>query len=825
LISTAHEYQQLGLFPIPCNVQKNSCEVWAKWRDEPRDVEGWADLFKKQNGIGIKLGSASGGLIVIDVDQKHDATATISHRFIEALKYMLPDVWDDFYIEGTRSGGLHVFLRVEDHITDKYVPAYTMDINKAGEMTRFPLIEILGEGQMVFTHPTPNYRIEQGSVEEIPTINMEQWKELLAVCRSFNEVPEKPDQVDDSMDGWEDLDPNDQRPGSIFNRRVEPSQVVTFLTQEGWKVHKKLGDVYFLTRPGKDDGVSATFNYDGRKLLCVFSSSTGFETHRGDKLRGYSPFNIVAQLKYGGDYKKTTAFLVGRGYVNPDEWEEVEPLEVRKAEPFNLDDLLPDGCEYFKRYVSEVAEAYQVEPEMVVLPCLSIVSLCLSGAVRVELKEDWKEDAPIWSIVVGEASERKSVVLNEIMAPVEDYFTDFAKRHKRDLSMLNRKRRALESKLDKLESDYDKAIQKGEDANAVMGSISLTEMELDDMPELVDMPNLLQSDITAEALVKQLQRNGEVCGIISAEADPIEVALGLYSDSPNFSIHLKGYSVERYTANRVGGGETVIEKPRIVLSVMMQGEPMEKLSNSRQARKRGFIARCLFGVPSSKVGSRDPEPKVISRDAREWWLIRLGGLLAMPHRKRLFEADGHVSYYDEDPSVVKISKEAYATFLNARIENEKGLATGGEYDDDSGWGGKLMGNVGRLALALHFLSGGTEREDISNDVMAAACRWVHPLTDHYYCAMGRVGEIGMDKRVYGVIKSLRGKVGKEAKLNDVYKLLKSKRFAKMGDWTPVFARMVDLGFIRLKDGEKPKRGPIPKLIEFHPNFGELIRER
>ena len=821
MISTAKEFEELGLFPVPCNVQKDSCDVWAKWENEPRSVDGWADLFQKQNGIGIKLGEASGDLIVIDIDQKHDSTATISNRFIEAIKYLLPNSWDSFYIEETRSGGLHLFLRVNDLSTDKYVPAYTMDLNKNGELKRFPLIEILSEGQMVFTHPTPNYRIAQGAIDEIPTISKDDWNELLGICRSFNEVPTEEARIDSATDRFEALDPNDQRPGTIFNKRVEPTMVVKFLTQHGWSVHKRAGDVFFLTRPGKDRGVSATFNFDGRKLLCVFSSSTEFETHRDNELRGYTPFSIVAQLKFGGDYKATTGYLVEKGYVNPDEWDEVEPLEMRKADPFNLDELLPDGCQYFKRFVSEISEAYQVEPEMIVLPCLSIVSLCLSGAVRVELKEDWKEDAPLWSIVVGEASERKSVVLNEIMDPVEKFFGDFRKKHKKDLSMFTRRRRAIESKLEKLENDYDKAIGKGGDGESLLGSIRLTEIELDEMPDIVEMPNLLQSDITAEALVKQLERNGEVCGIISAEADPIEVALGLYSDKPNFSIHLKGYSVERYTSNRVGGGETVIEKPRVVLSVLMQSEPMQKLSESRQAMKRGFVARCLFAVPTSRVGSRKLEPDVISKDMREWWALRLGSMLSMPHRKRFLESGSKVVFFNEEPRVVKISREAHEVFLKARIENEKGLASGGEYDDESGWGGKLMGNVGRLALALHFLSGETERDEISGDVMESACRWVDPLTDHYYCAMGRVGEINMDKRVHGSIKSLSGKIDGVMKLNDIFKILRTKRYGKMDDWTPVFSRMVDLGFVRIKDGEKPKRGPIPKLIEFHPNFENL----
>ena len=346
---------------------------------------------------------------------------------------------------------------------------------------------------------------------------------------------------------------------------------------------------------------------------------------------------------------------------------------------------------------------------------------------------------------------------------------------------------------------------------------------MDTLPEVVDLPNLLQSDITSEALVKQLKANGEVCGVISAEADPIEVALGLYSDKPNFSAYLKGFSVERYTSNRVGGGETVIEQPRIVLSVMMQREPMEKLSESRVARKRGFLARCFFAVPTSLVGGRNLTPEPVSGVSREWWHGKVKGLLSLPHRLRFTEVEGRAEFHEDDPVVVSMTSEARVVFQKAREENEVGLKTGGDYDDDSGWGGKLMGNITRLALTLHFLSGRGMHEGISASTMESACAWVAPLTEHFYCACGEVGEISMDKRVHSTIDRMR-KAGIESGtlLNSITQHIKTRRHPKSKDWQPVWDRMIELGFIRIVDGEKPQRGPAPKVVKLHPNFYNLI---
>lgn len=828
MYETAKEYEKLGLFPVPASVEKDSCRVEAKWQNEPQNADGWKRYFSVQNGIGIKLGLASENLQVIDVDQKHDATASLSNRFIEAITYMLPDVHDDFYIEETRSGGLHIFFKRSVPVEPKFVPAKTLEFStKKGSETEVALIEVLGEGCMVFTHPTPNYRILQGSIEEIPTISEDQYNELIAVCQSFNELPSE--EVIETCHSYPfDANEEDQRTGSIFNRKVEPKNFASMMVRNGWSVVKNIGEKYWLRRPDKKEGVSATFNHDGRKLLCVFSTSTEFETsHKKDgqsRQKGYTPFAVLTKLEFNGDFKASTKYLIEKGFVNPHEWPEVEPLEPIKAKPFDLEAIIPENCSQFKAYIKEVANSYQVQPEMVLLPALSAVSLAVSGCARIQINDDWKEDAPIWSIVVAEASERKSPVLKEIMSPFDEYFLDFGRKHKANIKSLVRRRKAIESKLEGLEEKYKKAISKGDSIDSIDFEIASAEMDLEAIPEIVELPNLMQSDATPEALVKQLKKNGEVCGVISAEADPIEVALGLYSDKPNFSIYLKGYSVERYNHNRVGGGETVIEQPRIVLSVMMQREPMEKLALSRVARSRGFLGRCFYSVPSSLVGSRELEPLPISSEARQWWTDRIKSILSLPHRLRLFDYGGQLQFHDQDPYIIKMGEEARAVFLEARKNNEAELATGGEFDDDGGWGGKLMGNICRLALSLHFLAGRSLKDEINLNTMKSAIAWIPYLTEHYYCATGEIGSVSTDKIIHSVIRKMMAKDMKSGvKLNDIFQVVRNKRMKKADDWKGIWMRMVDLGFIRIKDGEKPQKGAAPKVVDLHPNFYGLAK--
>lgn len=828
MLDTAKEYEKLGLLPIPLDYTENKVLTTnVAWVNNPKTVEGWKVGFNKNIGIGLVLGSRGGNLQVVDVDQKHDSTASLSAKFMEAIKYMLPDVHDSFYIEETRSGGLHVFFKRVGEVDAKIIPAKTLEFNEnTGKQEEAALIEVLGQGQMAYTYPTPNYKILQGSIEEIPTITDKQFSELILVCKSFNELPDAEVVVSD-YEYSASADDDDTRAGTIFNRKCDPVKFAAYMVQNNWKVAKMVGDKYWFTRPDKDNGVSATFNHDGRKLFCVFSSSTEFETHHNKtgKMKGHTPFSVLTKLTFNGDFKKAASYLIEKGDVSPDEWEEVEPLEPIKVNPFDLDELIPPSCEDFKKYIAEIAESYQVLPEMALLPAISAISLMICGAARVQIKDDWHEDAPIWSIVVAEASERKSPVLKEIMTPIEKYFENFGLTHKRDLNELGRRKRGLSAAIEVTEKEYEKALASGKDTGAISEKIRDIEDSLDECPEIIELPNLIQSDITPEALVKQLKTNGEVCGVISAEADPIEVALGLYSGKANFSAYLKGFSVERYTSNRIGGGEIVLEQPRIVLSVMMQREPMETLAENRAARKRGFLARCFFAVPNSKVGSRALDVKGVSSESKHWWIKKVDSILSIPHRLRLNDEGSTVAFNNNDPATIFITERARALLWEAREVNEEGLRAGGDFDDESGWGGKLIGNICRLAMALHFLSGKGVTDKLDEVTMEYALKWVKPLTEHYYCAVGHVGEMGIDKRVHSAVLKLNEKQH-ETKLpiRDVYQLVRNKRYSKASDWEPVWDRMIELGFIRVKNIEKRgAKGGMQKIIHFHPNFANLAK--
>ena len=94
----------------------------------------------------------------------------------------------------------------------------------------------------------------------------------------------------------------DTRPGDRFNARYSWAQV---LEPYGWSVdHEGADGETYWTRPGKDEGVSATTNYSGSDLFYVFSTSTEFESERG-----YDKFGVFAVLEHGGDIAAAASSL------------------------------------------------------------------------------------------------------------------------------------------------------------------------------------------------------------------------------------------------------------------------------------------------------------------------------------------------------------------------------------------------------------------------------------------------------------------------------------------------------------------------------------
>ncbi len=177
----------------------------------------------------------------------------------------------------------------------------------------------------------------------------------------------------------------DQRPGDRFNAEHTWADV---LEPYGWRVEYEDADgVAYWTRPGKDEGVSATTNYQGSDLMWVFSTSTDFEADRS-----YDRFGAMAVMEHGGDLEaagkalaalRPTLSLTGAGISNPPVAPVVLPAPAPPPEQAGYTYATPMD-HLVTQYVYYAGMLTDGAPEYQEAACLAILAV-LSSGMRIAL--------------------------------------------------------------------------------------------------------------------------------------------------------------------------------------------------------------------------------------------------------------------------------------------------------------------------------------------------------------------------------------------------------------------------------------------------------
>ena len=262
-----------GLCVLPANKEQKRPSIW-KWREFQEhlptedDVGGW-DF---STGTCIVCGKVSGGLECIDFD-----SGGIAFRPWQQL--ISPELGEKLVCEQTPSGGFHVVFRSSSPDGNQKL---ALDAQKK------VLVETRGEGGLFLCDPTPGYKLVQGDWTHVPTLTNEERATLLDAARSFDHKQEhvSPPPKRPMVMAPRDLD----SPADVY---AKYGDLPALLVKHGWTlVHE--GRQQFWRRPGKTDGVSATFN---GVVFYVFSTNA-FPFEGG---KGYSKFSVLAMLDFGGD--------------------------------------------------------------------------------------------------------------------------------------------------------------------------------------------------------------------------------------------------------------------------------------------------------------------------------------------------------------------------------------------------------------------------------------------------------------------------------------------------------------------------------------------
>ena len=136
---------------------------------------------------------------------------------------------------------------------------------------------------------------------------------------------------------------------------------------------------------------------------------------------------------------------------------------------------------------------------------LSSVSYCFSGQFRIVGKKDHSEPLVIDSLIVAEASFKKSPVMKLVAKPYQDYVQEYNEKNKALILENQAKKKVIANKLAALEKKADADTKEMSDLAMELSSITNAEFR-----------RIIVDDITPESLVRQL---GKISGTARAITD------------------------------------------------------------------------------------------------------------------------------------------------------------------------------------------------------------------------------------------------------------------------------------------------------------------
>ncbi len=501
------------------------------------------------------------------------------------------------------------------------------------------------------------------------------------------------------------------------------------------------------------------------------------------------------------------------------DWDTPVPFDDYNLPEFPVDALPP----VIRAYAKSAAESVQVPVDMCASACIAVLALTMQGKYTVMGKADWYEPLNLYVLCIAPPSERKSTILSKVTGPINSYEADYNRRHALEIEncqneyavMEKTKERMLSMIADK-KAGKKGAAEKLEKAEKTPGDYEKKVAELTE--EILNYKfkksmKLYCEDITPEKLSAVLEENDGRIGILSSEGGIFDIMKGAYSGNkdPKIDVFLQAWSGDMIRVDRVGRASNNIEHPALTMLLMVQPHVISGLVNNKTLSGRGLTARFLYCMPKSAVGHRCYRTPAIPETVKEYYRDLLTNLL-----------DDEL---DEKPKLIRLSDEAdeqLEAFYN-RIEPK----IPAEYAELSGWMGKLVGTVLRIAgiftralvadrIArasfdeIQDMDTDTDHLLVSGDTMKGAIAIGEYYLEHARAAFSLMGADDVTANAMFSLEVIGRKGLNGFKTSDLMRA--SKKFKTADATNEVLKRLTEMGYLREEKPESKKSGrpPAPK---------------
>ena len=480
-------------------------------------------------------------------------------------------------------------------------------------------------------------------------------------------------------------------------------------------------------------------------------------------------------------------------------------------------DALPDKI---RPYIQATAESLQVSVDMVATFVIAIISLCVQGKYKIQVKPDWEEPVNLYAVVVMRPSERKSPTLKMVSAPVFEYMEEENERRQPEIEKYETKKKILTGQIknisNSIASNYKKDNSKYTMEDILECQEELRKLEEEGIREL----KLIVDDVTPEALVSTMKENNDRIGIVSAEGGIFGTMAGRYNDHTNIDIFLKGYSGEYYSTARIGRQGNTLKHPLITIVLAVQPQVICDIMDNKEFSGRGLLARFLYSIPNSLVGSRKYRTEPVNKDLKEDYNNLIKDLLKTNEMD--FER------------TIRLSEEAdlQSEIYNQQIESR--LTDDLEQIEE--WAGKLHGNTMRIAAIFHIVKYGWDAVNVplEAETLAGAIKVGRYYLEHSMAAFDMMGlsdpqDVKDAKYIISRIEQ-NSKNSNNSKNTEIitkrnaYDLCKG-HFKSVEEMEPGLQVLVERGYIAIKKEKPAGRGRPSEQIYINPAYYQWKEEQ
>jgi putative DNA primase/helicase len=447
---------------------------------------------------------------------------------------------------------------------------------------------------------------------------------------------------------------------------------------------------------------------------------------------GASDFNDLANVASLDEVRKQLKHA--EPTVPAPEWPDpILPGTLRT--PAISPDILPAWMGAMARAVSD---STQTPPALAVMSSLAVLATVLQRRFEVApFGDSYTEPLALWTLSASPSGTRKSAVLNAMLGPLVHWEKLLRDRMRGEIAKANAARAVAKKRIERLLQDAAKA-KDGAEREALRAEI---QREEECMPDEMRPPRLFTGDTTAERLQAMLVEQGERMAVHSDEAGIFLIMAGIYNGgASNIDVFLQGHAGTAMRVDRAGRFAH-IDRPALSFGLLLQPGVMSEVASSRRFRDSGLLARFLYAMPPSNVGTRDVRRhSPIGADVRDEYERHLVQLLE--------GVPGPVTA----PKVLPLSDPAREAWLDLAEEIERQQGEGGRYESISDWTGKLPGAVARIAALFELADVGLHAEAVSHAAMARAVELGRQLIPHAQAAFGLLGTDAADVDAVAVLK-------------------------------------------------------------------------